>query len=91
MCFTGFVCIWYAAGYPPDRDLLLCPACGNLLDARYDLARIAREVDRDALCRRPSTVWRWLRWFRVHVEGKGEGLIYYDEGLDAWFYRAKSA
>ena len=33
----------------------------------------------------------WLRWFRVHVEGKGEGLIYYDEGLDAWFYRAKSA
>lgn len=32
-----------------------------------------------------------LRWFRVHVEGKGEGLLYYDEELDTWFYRARSA
>ncbi len=31
-----------------------------------------------------------FRWFRVHVEGSGEGLVYFDEGLDAWFYRAKT-
>ena len=31
-----------------------------------------------------------LRWFRVHVEGNGEGLVYYDEELDTWFYRAKA-
>lgn len=31
-----------------------------------------------------------LRWFRVRVEGRGEGLVYFDEGLDAWFYHAKT-
>lgn len=30
------------------------------------------------------------RWFRVRVEGRGEGLVYYDEGSSAWFYRIKA-
>src|SRR4029450_11053315 len=39
---------------PPDQDLLLCPSCHNLLEARYDLARFAREVNRDTIARRPA-------------------------------------
>jgi len=35
-----------------------CPRCHNLLEARYDLARFGREVDRDAVARRPAGVWR---------------------------------
>ena len=57
--FTGFTCVNCAAVHPPDRDLLLCPKCDNLLEADYDYARLGREVDRDALWRRPDDVWRW--------------------------------
>jgi threonine synthase len=63
--FTGFTCVACAASYPSDRDLLLCPACDKLLEAEYDYARLAREVDRDALARRPSDVWRWLELLPV--------------------------
>ena len=59
MYFTGFECRGCRAPYPPDQDLLLCPACHQLLEARYDVARLRREVDRDAIARRPSGVWRW--------------------------------
>src|SRR6266849_503659 len=57
--FTGFDCLGCRTAYAPDQDLLLCPRCHHLLEARYDLARFGREVDRDALARRPSGVWRW--------------------------------
>jgi hypothetical protein len=56
--FTGFTCVGCGAAQPPDRDLLLCPACGQLLEAQYDYARMARDKDRDALARRPGDVWR---------------------------------
>jgi len=65
MYFTGFVCVKCGAAYPPDRDLLLCPACDNLLEAEYDYARLARDLDRDGLWRRPSTVWRWVELLPV--------------------------
>ena len=65
MYFTGFDCLGCRAAYPPDQDLLLCPACHELLEARYDLARFGREVDRDALARRPSGVWRWTELLPV--------------------------
>lgn len=75
--FTGFTCINCGAGYPPDRDLLLCPACDNLLEPEYDYGRLAREVDRDALAGRDATVWRWLDLLPVLDPGKivtlGEG------------------
>jgi threonine synthase len=57
--FTGFTCVHCTATYAPDRDLLLCPKCQNLLEADYDYARLARELDRNALWRRPDDVWRW--------------------------------
>jgi threonine synthase len=36
-----------------------CPDCQSPLLARYDLAAVTSQVDRDALCRRPSGMWRW--------------------------------
>ena len=75
--FTGFVCVKCGAAYPPDRDLLLCPACDNLLEAEYDYARLARDLDRDGLWRRPPTVWRWVELLPVRDPGQvvtlGEG------------------
>jgi threonine synthase len=65
MYFTGFDCLGCRASYPPDQDLLLCPACHDLLEARYDLARFGREMDRDAIARRPSGVWRWAELLPV--------------------------
>jgi hypothetical protein len=52
--FTGFDCLGCRATYAPDEDLLLCPRCHQLLEARYDLARLGRELDRDAFARRPA-------------------------------------
>ena len=65
MYFTGFDCLGCRAAYPPDQDLLLCPECHQLLEARYDLARFGREMDRDALARRPSGVWRFTELLPV--------------------------
>jgi threonine synthase len=57
--FTGFDCLGCRTAYAPDQDLLFCPRCHHLLEARYDLARFGREVDRDGLARRLAGVWRW--------------------------------
>jgi threonine synthase len=65
MYFTGFDCLGCRAAYPPDQDLLLCPACHELLEARYDLARFGREMDRDSIARRPAGVWRWTELLPV--------------------------
>jgi threonine synthase len=37
----------------------VCPSCGKPLVARYDLARIARELKRDDLARFGSDLWRY--------------------------------
>jgi threonine synthase len=75
--FTGFDCLGCHAAYAPDQDLLLCPRCHQLLEARYDLARFGREVDRDALARRPAGVWRWRELLPVLDDARivtlGEG------------------
>ena len=75
--FTGFDCLGCHAAYAPDQDLLLCPRCHQLLEARYDLGRFGREVDRDALARRPAGVWRWRELLPVLDEARivtlGEG------------------
>jgi threonine synthase len=75
--FTGFTCLGCHAAAAPERDLRLCPACGNLLEAQYDYARLARELDRDAVARRPADVWRWAELLpvldRTKVVTLGEG------------------
>jgi len=42
--FTGFDCLGCRTANAPDQDLLLCPRCHHLLEARYDLARFGRVV-----------------------------------------------
>jgi threonine synthase len=58
--FTGFTCVACGTTYAPNQDLLLCPACDNLLEAEYDYDRLARDVDRDDLAARSNDLWRWL-------------------------------
>lgn len=41
------------------RALVSCPSCGGALDPVYDWDAIRRAVDRDALARRPLTIWRY--------------------------------
>ena len=63
--FTGFACVACGATYAADQDLLLCPACDNLLEATYDYDRIRRDVDRDSVSSRPVGVWRWREFLPV--------------------------
>jgi len=57
--FTGFSCVGCGASYEPSQDLLLCPGCDNLLEARYDLAGLREHLDRNEIAARPPGVWRW--------------------------------
>ena len=54
-----------------------CPQCGKVLFARYDLARLRREVDRSALQERPTGMWRFSELLPVlnqdNVLSLGEG------------------
>ena len=59
MYFTGFRCLGCGAHYAPDRDVLLCPACHNLLEALYDYDGIRAHVDRNEIAASRNGVWRW--------------------------------
>ncbi|HWL85038.1 MAG TPA: pyridoxal-phosphate dependent enzyme, partial [Polyangiaceae bacterium] len=50
-----------ACGRKHDADAVmrLCPDCGKVLFARYDLARAARTLTKESLLRRPRGMWRW--------------------------------
>ncbi|MDE2766140.1 MAG: threonine synthase, partial [Chloroflexota bacterium] len=60
-----------------DEPRNLCPACGKVLYARYDLEAAGRAVDRAALAQRPATMWRYFEVMPVldpeHVVTLGEG------------------
>src|SRR5260370_39758562 len=45
--------------YTPGELRNLCPDCGGVLFARYDLERVRAEITRDALAGRESTMWRY--------------------------------
>jgi threonine synthase len=59
MYFTGFRCLGCATHYSPDRDVLLCPECNNLLEATYDYEAIKLRVDRNEIAASRRGVWRW--------------------------------
>ncbi len=46
---THLECGKCGATYPADQLMNLCPACSRPLLARYDLARAAQTLTRDAL------------------------------------------
>ena len=53
------------------------PCCGKVLYARYDLARIRRDVDRDRLAQRGASMWRFAELLPVedpdNIVTLGEG------------------
>lgn len=59
MHLTHLECTECGARQAADRLQRLCPGCARPLAARYDLERVARSVDRDALARRRGGMWRY--------------------------------
>src|SRR4051794_28503779 len=56
---TDLACTACGATVSADAVHNLCPACGKVLDARYDLAAAARTMTREELARRPFDLWRY--------------------------------
>ncbi|MEJ2748873.1 MAG: threonine synthase, partial [Anaerolineae bacterium] len=63
--------------YDADQLIRLCPECGMPLLARYDLAKAAAELDREAINCRPATLWKFHELLPVrdprHFISLGEG------------------
>lgn len=63
--------------YNADRLQHTCLDCRLPLLARYHLTQAARELDRDALQKRPATIWRYRELLPVreatHIISLGEG------------------
>ncbi|MDP6549346.1 MAG: threonine synthase [Dehalococcoidia bacterium] len=63
--------------YPAGALSTVSPCCTKVLYARYDLPKLAREVDRDAIERRPGGMWRFAELLPVedprNVVTLGEG------------------
>uniref|UniRef100_A0A832HZR7 Threonine synthase n=1 Tax=Eiseniibacteriota bacterium TaxID=2212470 RepID=A0A832HZR7_UNCEI len=57
--FLGFECSVCGATCDATAPRSTCPACARPLVARFDLARIAREVPREALGRFGADLWRY--------------------------------
>ena len=64
--------------YAPGELHNLCPACGKVLFARYDLERVREDVSRDALAGREATMWRYREVMPVvdpkNIVTLGEGM-----------------
>lgn len=64
--------------YSPRELHNLCPACGKVLFARYDLDRVRAEVPRQALAGREPTMWRYREVMPVddpaNIMTLGEGM-----------------
>ena len=56
---THLQCTMCQVEQPADRLNTVCPNCGKVLFARYDLAAAARTMTRDALAWRPWSLWRY--------------------------------
>jgi threonine synthase len=75
---THLECTACAARFDPDQLLGLCPRCGKVLFARYDLEGVARTLSRDALRGRRVDMWRYHEVLPVrdpaNVLSLGEGM-----------------
>ena len=63
--------------YPHTKLSKISPCCDKVLFARYDLPRLRRELDRDAMSGRPDNMWRFAELLPVEDPGNvislGEG------------------
>src|SRR5262245_47976070 len=70
-------CTVCGARHEPDRLLTVCSACGQMLAVRYDLARAAAAVTRDALRSRAPGMYRFRELLPL---GPGEEPVSLGEG-----------
>jgi threonine synthase len=74
---THLACTACGETVPADGPHNLCPACGKVLEARYDLAAAAATMTRAELAHRPFDLWRYHEVLPVrdptHVITLGEG------------------
>jgi threonine synthase len=74
---THLQCSACSRQHDADRLQTLCPDCGKVLLARYDLQHAARTLSREAVAGRPRGMWRWRELLPVrdprHVVSLGEG------------------
>ncbi len=59
---SAFNCIRCGSAAEPPESAGTCPACGDpfsILDIRFDLARVAKSMTREALADRPLNHWRY--------------------------------
>ena len=74
---TSLTCSSCGETADPDRVQGLCPACGLVLFATYDLAAVRRELPMPAFEGRPWDLWRYHELLPVrdppHVHSLGEG------------------
>jgi threonine synthase len=57
--FTHLECAESGERFPGDRPQLNPSLSGDILEARYDLARLRREIRKDDIHRGPSSLWRY--------------------------------
>ena len=62
---TGLQCPECGALFDADRVQTICTDCDSPLLARYDLEGLRDRLDREALARRPSGLWRWAELLPV--------------------------
>ena len=62
---THLECTACGAIYPANQLITVCPACGKVLYARYDLNSASKEMTPNALAGRPWDLWRYAELLPV--------------------------
>ena len=75
---THLECTACGNTYSAEEAHRTCAACGKVLYARYDLDRLRRELDRDDIAYRLTTMWRYFELLPVH---QPENVISLGEGM----------
>lgn len=74
---THYTCDGCAKEYEMSLPLNTCPACGGLLEVRYALARMKRELHPQQFASRTTSMWRWHDFYPLREEASivtmGEG------------------
>ncbi|WP_394841458.1 threonine synthase [Pendulispora brunnea] len=74
---THLECTACKKRHDADRVMRLCPDCGKVLFARYDLEKARLTMTKEALALRPRGMWRWHEIMPVrgphHIVSLGEG------------------
>src|SRR5690348_2786998 len=74
---THLQCSACGRTYEADEPRTVCPACGKVLLARYDLDRARATLRRDDVASRPGSLWRYAELLPVrdpaNVVTLGEG------------------